>query len=158
MFKQAGTTLIELMVAVAIVGVLATLAVPSYSNYRLKSNRPIGSSCLVEAQRRIENAYAHLNRYPGCDLTSYGYASTPVSCGDQPIYSISLTFPNSADCKQAGSYLLTATAQGSQAKDGNLLLTYDLTKTDPGLRLLRQHLAPGTSTPLLDSWDFQPGH
>ena len=160
---QRGVTLMELMVTVAIIVILATLALPSYSNYRLKTNRPIGSECLVEAQRRIENAYAHLGRYPGTDLSSYGYASASVSCGDQALYSIGLAFPNSTNCPQASCYQLTASAQGSQLKDGNLRLTYDATgmnynstQTSPSARLVREHLPPAATT-WLASWDFQPG-
>jgi len=157
MCRHTGTTLIELMVALAIVGIIATLALPSYSSYRLKSTRPIGSSCLLEAQRRVENVYAHLNRYPGGDLSSYGYAGATASCGDAAEYSISLSFPDSPDCPKASCYRLTATPGSSQARDGSLLLSYDASQIDPNKRLLRQHLPPGAATPL-DSWDFQPGH
>ncbi len=156
MTAQRGSSLMELMVAVSIVGILAALAIPSYQNYRLKTNRPIGIGCVLEAQRRIETTYQHSNGYPS-DLSGAGYGSASPSCGDQGLYTLALSLPNTSACPKANCYQVVATAVGSQVKDGNLRLTYNASTLDPNSRNTKEHLPAGTST-WIASWDFQPGH
>ena len=52
MSKQMGFSLIELMIAVVIVGVLAAVAFPSYQNYIVKSNRAAAQAFMVDAASR----------------------------------------------------------------------------------------------------------
>ena len=46
--RQAGFSLIELMIVVAIIAVLAALAYPAYQQYIIKTNRKAAESCLAE--------------------------------------------------------------------------------------------------------------
>ena len=100
----AGFTLIELMITVAIIGILASIAVPSYRSYILKSRRAEAMAELTKAQTIIERCYGANFTYAG---TCSPAASTATPNG---FYTIS-------SAGSATSYTFTATAAGSQAAD-----------------------------------------
>ena len=102
--RSNGFTLVELIVAVAIVGILATIALPSYKNYVLRSRRAEAMTELTKAQAMIERCYAANFTYiaPLCPA-----ASSPTPQGFYTMTSVS----------SATTYTFTATAVGSQASD-----------------------------------------
>lgn len=59
----AGFTLIELLVVLAIIGVVASIAFPSYSAHLVRARRLEGKVALLEAMHRQENFYSRGNRY-----------------------------------------------------------------------------------------------
>lgn len=62
--RGKGFTLIELMIVVAIIGVLAMIAVPSYQQYREEADRQLAIADLTKIRFSIERFYAETNRFP----------------------------------------------------------------------------------------------
>ena len=62
---QKGFTLIELMIVVAIIGILAAIAIPAYQNYTKRSHVSEGLSLAGGAKTGITEFYSSNNRWPG---------------------------------------------------------------------------------------------
>ena len=62
--RPSGFTLIELMVAVAIVGLLSSVAIPTYQNFQLRSRQTERTLLLEVIHRGIEDYYARESRFP----------------------------------------------------------------------------------------------
>ena len=63
MRQQNGFTLVELMITVAVIGILSTIALPSYAAYMLRSKIPVGLENLASYQARMEQAYQDTGSY-----------------------------------------------------------------------------------------------
>jgi type IV pilus assembly protein PilE len=124
--QQNGFTLIELMITVAIAGILVAIAYPSYTEYVLRGNRTEGQALLNDAAARQERYYAQNNTYADT-LAKLGYAN-----GNSPNGLYVLTTPTGT----ASAYTLLATTQRTDAKCGNLGLNElgDQTETGTGSR------------------------
>lgn len=62
--EKQGFSLIELMVVIAIIGILASIAVPSYRNYVIKARISEGFGMCRPLQARLEEFYAANSRFP----------------------------------------------------------------------------------------------
>lgn len=85
--KQTGFTLIELMIVVAIVGILAAIAIPNYLNYQAKSQQ-------AEVRTGLDAIYTGLMVYYGAVDTGYAgatMASIDFTTSGNARYSYSLS-------------------------------------------------------------------
>jgi type IV pilus assembly protein PilE len=81
--RVAGFTLIELMITVAIVGILAAVAMPSYKSYIRRGQQPEAFNALSDYRTKMEQYYQ--------DNRNYGSAAS--KCADAPTASSWNTFP-----------------------------------------------------------------
>ncbi len=116
--KNNGFTLIELMVVVAILGILAAIAYPSYQNSVLKSRRSDAKAALAEGAARQERIFVQTGGYSN-DVSKL-VTSTSGNKSPEGYYTMSV----SATCSRTvnsttlySCYTLTATAAGPQASD-----------------------------------------
>lgn len=118
-----GFTLIELLVTIAIIGILASVAFPSFTDYVVRSNRTEGQRELVRIANLQEQYYADSRKYTNV-LTQLGLDASPFIT-DNNHYSITAVVDNAN-----GTFTLSATAIGTQAsRDG---ACSPMTVTDTG--------------------------
>ena len=108
--KTKGFTLIELMIAVAIVGILAAIALPAYQNYVIRTKRADATGALMAATNAMERYRANNFSYAGADEGSTFSGNVP-SDGTSATYYI---ITRSDASTNGTTYILTATATGSQ--------------------------------------------
>lgn len=133
-FKRfSGFTLIELMIVVAIIGILAGVAYPAYTDYVLRANRADGKAGLLNLQVAQEKYRADCPQYAdGIHAT----ARTCASGGTHNLVS-STSSPNgkytlAITAGSATSYTLTATPTFTDAKCNVLGIDQAGTKTENG--------------------------
>lgn len=107
--KQRGVTLIELLIAVAIIGILAGIAYPSYTQYVQRSNRSEAMNELTRIANLQEQFFADNRRY-AVDLTELGFPAV-TTLSETGLYQIQVT------AAAGRTFTLTATGQGVQAND-----------------------------------------
>jgi len=118
--NEKGFTLIELMIVVAIIGILAAIAIPNFMNYQCQANQREGQAQLSNLRTALETYYAENNTY----TNDFGNMNFEFKGDD--LYSVGIT--------DAGVTSYTAEADATLRKgqslwvmdqDGDILLTED---------------------------------
>ena len=122
MRRSKGFSLLEILIVVAIIGILAAIAFPSYKKQIQRSNRAAAQAFMGDAAnkqqiflstaRTFATSVAELNLTPPADISPKFYTFTiDAVAGPPPCFTI------------------TAKAQGNQTEDGDLTLDCQGTKT-----------------------------
>ncbi|MHA6898001.1 pilin [Ralstonia pseudosolanacearum] len=115
--KQKGFTLIELMITVAIVGILAAVALPAYQNYTIRAQVSEGFTLAGGVQTAVAEFYAQNGAYPA-DLSKIGVTTAPTGKYTTSVGMINgvilVTYGNGANSKikDTGTVTLTPTDDG----------------------------------------------
>jgi type IV pilus assembly protein PilE len=104
--KVTGFSLIELMIVVAILAILGSIAYPSYQDSVIKSRRSSAQADIVKLAAYMERHFTENNSYTGATVAASGVSND--------YYSFAITIP-SPPLPEA--YTITATATGSQTAD-----------------------------------------
>ena len=122
--KQKGLSLLELMIVVAIVGILARIGVGLYFNQVQRANKSMAMQVLQQNIAKMENYYSQNGRYlesgntwPGSIITSV------VGVSGSPVYSVTF-YPSSATSDNTQAYCLVATPTNLSSNQSDQITMY----------------------------------
>lgn len=133
--RQRGFTLVELMIALAVLALLAGMAYPAYNEHVARSRRADAKQSLVELAQKLERFYTERGTYVGASLGGSGLYPGSSRGG---YYSLAIT------AQTADGFTITATPTGAQASDACATFTYN--------QLGEQGVGPAASLSAAKCW------
>jgi type IV pilus assembly protein PilA len=123
--NEKGFTLIELMIVIAIIGILAAIAIPQFNSYRSRSYNAGALSDMKNIQTAMEAYYVDHQKYPtgitattdgNVIMTNYGYTKTNgvtggAVTGTSTAYTVENVYNTLATATSRSSYSLTGPGQ-----------------------------------------------
>jgi type IV pilus assembly protein PilE len=132
-YYHSGFTLIELMIVIVIVGILASIAYPSYTAYVERSRRSDGQSALLDLSNRMDRYFSENKSYKGATLAQLGVKETSA----EGYYNLSISNLS------GNTYTANAAPTGAQSSDNCGTLT---------INQLGQRGFTGASATLAECW------
>ena len=112
MRNNKGFTLIEVMIVVVIIGILAAVALPNYSDYVTRGKIPEATSALATLRVKLEQYYQDNRTYAGFTDQRIKLGDTCAATVQQPLKNFELT------CAAISATAFTVAATGTNAMAG----------------------------------------
>ncbi len=136
-YRIGGFSLVELLVTVVIVGILATIAIPSFNNYVIRSSRAAVQTEMLDLASLQEKVFLNSNCYTSSVTMAYNGTSAINNCTATPVvttgglgrttgltndgkYTLSIT---TGGTQQTFTITATPVVGESQANDGNISIS-----------------------------------
>lgn len=136
--RLRGFTLIEMMIVVAIVGILAAIAYPSYTRQMQQSRRADCQGVMMQLAAAMERDFSRGNRYR--DIIALGNFPNQCPLTGTKTYGLALALP--AGGAPPTTYTITATPEAGGPQESDTCGALSLTNT----------LVKGSGGPLVDCW------
>jgi type IV pilus assembly protein PilE len=120
MRRDSGFTLIEIMIALIVVGVLAAVAIPNYTQYVQRSNQSAAQQLMVEVASRAEQYRLDAREYPVGLAENGGDLNVGIPDDVDRYYTVTLSTDNSAT---PPTYTVTATPRAGTSQGDMSTLT-----------------------------------
>lgn len=110
--RARGITLIELMIVVVVMGILAAIAYPAYSEFVARAKRNEAKAALLQIATNQEKIYLQNSAFT-TNLTDLGFSATPTFTTDSGAYDVTVASPvPSSNFTATATYKLGGTEAG----------------------------------------------